>query len=394
MSYNGFLDAYFSSLWTLYLLPLVLFVIAILIVNMKSRRLFGRYVLKFIIIAIPILLIFLSALINPIYLGYGHPAEIKEIEFIKGNLYVLDYIKTAGSKTSSGEACYRVHIIDPITGKKKLRFRIGNKSEILGVKGDTIVFSHYNDFAFYSISTGKELAVWSKETLPKIFSELSSGIDHIMWSGGKEPKLEFYQDNTSTSKSSTYSLSDRMMEITALDGKNWMLKPMETPSLVLSNKKNFLENYIPTKKLYVKEHDILIDNEIGGSYFVQLESDNGNQYQRVLSRKDSVINKDLSFVGGKFVAVCEKDNCYIIEHFETTKKQRFILTCMSMDGKTKLWEIKQSEFDKTKIDPESNFEVSSTFSIDKEKGLIYFSIKREVFCAKLKDGSILWRTSL
>ena len=394
MSYNGFLDAYFSSIWTLYVLPLVLFVIAILIVNMKSRRLYGRYFLKFFIIAIPILLIFLSGLINPYFLGFGHPFDIKEIQFIKGNLYAVDYIKTMGSKTSSGEACYRVHIIDPMTGKKKLRYRIGSKTEIIGVKGDTIVFSRYDDFAFFSISSGKELAVWSKETLPKLFSELSSGVDNIMWTGGNEPRLEFCQDNTSTSKSSTYSLSDRMMEITALDGKNWLLKPMNTPSLVLNNNKNFSNKYLPTKKLFVKDDEIQIDSETGGYHFIELKGDNGNQYQKVLTRKDSVMNKDLSFVSGKFVAVSEKDNCFIVEHFETTKKQRFILTCVSMDGKTKLWEIRQSDFDKTKIDSDSHYEVSTTFSIDKEKGLIYFSVKGEVFCAKLKDGSILWRTSL
>jgi hypothetical protein len=384
MTYNSFLDTYFSSYWLLVGVPAALFILLIVLVEIKSKKRKIKYFIKFIIYAIPVLLLFTAGIINTQYLGYGKPDRINDIQLINGKLYVIDAIKTIGTKISSSSEIYRVHIIDPSTGEKIMRFMLGYKGELICVRGDSLAFSHRDDITFYSIKDGHEYCVWSKETLSKQFSELSSGVDNLIWSGGKNPKMELL--NQEHPIIGTNSL---VLEVKSLDGKNWILNPMNgkiIPDQLFNND----VKYKPTNKLYVSDDVISIDDSPVGKPIFELC---GNDDQKQICKNQDVLNNGLTFLKGKFVAVNEKDSFFLVMHYVTTKQQQFIITSISLDGMNKLWEIKQSSLDKDKSDDDA-LALKPSFAYDNKNGLAYVSLKDAIVCIKTSDGSIVWQSSL
>src|SRR5688572_28687388 len=114
MTYNTFLDLFFSSVWLNLGIAAVLITILIiyrkpLYVDRKRKKL-----IVFFLFLIGMLWLMTLGLINPKYLGYGRPVAVTSITMMNGNLLVIDFIRTAGGKTSKGESCYRIHNIDPV----------------------------------------------------------------------------------------------------------------------------------------------------------------------------------------------------------------------------------------------------------------------------------------
>lgn len=369
MSYNSFLDTYFSSLWFGYGLPFALLLFLVVFWKKIYRQKEYTLWMRGINIGIPFVLIMLSALINPIYWGYGHPRAIDDIRIMNGKLIVKDFIMSYGSRYSSGDAYSRLHLLNPGTGEKNIRFPVGNYARLIGIHGDSICVSRYNDAAYFSIKSGHCFVVYNTETLPKLFPQLSSGINNFMWGDDR-----------------------RIMEISAMDGTNWNLYT-PTGQIVSTDKKDTdNKEYTPTNKISIHQNEIRIDNGPGANVLLKLHGENGNQHKLFVSdRHDSIINEDMFFLDGKLAGLSIKDSCFFILHFESLKKERFILSCVSLNGRTKLWELKQTAFNPTFIYPE---DYSPTIYTDPETGKLFFSIDTEVFAVQLKNGNLLWRKKL
>ena len=69
------------------------------------------------------------------------------------------------------------------------------------------------------------------------------------------------------------------------------------------------------------------------------------------------------------LAINQKDSSFLILHFETTKKEKFILSCMNINGKNVLWEIKQAT-----LNPTFKFkkDIKPNFEFDPQNGILYF----------------------
>ncbi len=370
MSYNSFLDAYFSSQWFGYGIPVLLMIILIVFGKKIYRRKEYTLWMRAINIGIPFLLIMVSALVNPIYWGYGRPVAIDDIRIANGKLFILDHIMTAGSRYDSGDPCSRIHILDPETGEKKVRFPVGYDGDFIGVHGDSLGISRYNDVAYFSIENGHLFTLYNRETLPKLFSQLSSGVDNFGWGDGRN-----------------------IMEVTSLDGNNWNIYT-QTGKIFPANVDVDVpkKKHVPSNKLYLHDNSIMVDDQPINSELLEVEGKNGNQYQKyICNNRDSILNDKLVFLCGQTVGINQKDSTFFILHYETLKKEKFILTCVSLDGKRKLWEIKQSTFNPTYIYHDY---YSPRVNTDEHRGKLFFSIDKEVFAINMKDGQLLWRTKL
>jgi hypothetical protein len=296
---------------------------------------------------------------------------IDEIHLEKGKLFVLDYTLSAGGRNSDPMACERLHILDPVNGEKKLRFRVGDQGRFVGVHGDSVCVARYNDVGYFSVTNGNLFSVYSRETLPGLFKELSSGVDNYMWGDGRN-----------------------IMEINALDGTNWNLYT-KTGTIYSADKKPKTDSrppYVPTYKLSIHEREIRIDDGPGANVYLELDGVNENQHKLFIKNEhDSILNEDLFFLDGYPFGINLKDSCFYVLHFETLKKEKFLISCISLDGKRKLWEIKQSDFvaDYKFPDP-----IVPCVEADAENGKIYFNIGTEIFAVTMKDGKLLWRTKL
>jgi hypothetical protein len=308
-------------------------------------------------------------LINPILIGYGNPLGIDGMVSSHGKLYVVDYLASGGSRYSDPEACSRIHILDAATGTKILRFPAHEHGELTGVKGDSLIFHYYYDTGIFSASTGKLISKWNNKTLPKIFPELASGIDHVM-----------------------IERSAMILELTTLDGNHWNLS-LRTGNLWAAKQNNEHGKYIPTNRLYLNnDNELKIDDQPGGKILLKIDGSTDSQEIRYLKTDNgTVVNEDLKFIMGSFIAFSPQQKCFAVMSYETTKEIGFILTGVTLDGKTKLWELRQSEL---RPNDDRQYQLPTAFTFDNKTDILYFGMKDEVMALEISTGKILWRQKL
>jgi outer membrane protein assembly factor BamB len=373
MNYNSFLDAWFGNGWFSYGIPFLIYLITIVIVlsrskgKEKKKKSIGRKILTVCYYLIPFLILALNGEINPLLLGYGKPVMIKEIRYQDGKLVVLDYIRTSGGKTSSGQKCYRIHILDSETGEKKRRFKVGTGARLFKVHSDLVAISNYENVSYYSVTTGKREKVFSKKTLPKLFPELSSGVDN-------------FNPNSDT----------ETIEINTLDGNKWTLFTYTNKLIKGRPEVSREQAYVPTNEFYIDDGRIKLDDEESGTSLVRMDTDDSDHKYYVYDDEDSVMYKDHFFLDAYLVSVSNADSSFVILHYETVKKERFILSCFKLNGSRKLWEIKQSQ-----LNPTSKLKGEKVHLVtDGKGGKLFFTISKEVFAISAKDGKVVWRQKL
>lgn len=273
---------------------------------------------------------------------------------------------SSGSKATRGSASYRIHIIDPVTGRKKRRFVLGGNGTLLGTSGDTLIFSYTNAIVFFSASRGSELQEWTAKTLPQLFPQLSSGIND-------------------------FSVDEDRKEIalTSLDGKKWILDIMSRSVVPYQPNSDNADKYPPTNKISISKYGISIANGKYGLRLVALCDKEGSEHQKILcGHNDVLLNNEEIFLDGKITAFSLKDSCFIVMHYETIARLKTIFTAMSLDGKRKLWEVRQSKLRPSDRNSET---LRSSSCIDEPDGIYFITLKDEIMAISLKDGSILWR---
>lgn len=369
MSYNPFLDTYFSTYWISMGIPVFLMIAwlaGLRRVFLKNKEhTFGE---RMISIGVTTGLILIPGLVNPMYWGFGPPTAVREITFTDGKCLVVDHILTMGSKTDDGTPCSRVHVIDPKTGEKKLRFTLGEDADLVGVHGDTLVVARYSDAIGYSISDGHQYVTYSTETLPGLFPELSTGISNMMWGD-----------------------QDRIMELTVNNGKQYNLY-LTTGKLYPANDGGTdTAHYRPTGKLYIDDRVIKRDDEQWGTTVVEIDGKNGNQYEMFLQNSnDSVLNDKLAFLDAHPIALCP-DSSIIILSYETLEHKQFLLTSVSLDGQKVNWTIHQSQYNAKYA--YNDYEKPQAGYSAKDNTLC-FAVGTTAYCVDAATGKLLWQTTL
>lgn len=368
MSYNSFLDSYFSELWFFLGIPLILMVVYLIIRQTKLIKRAYTFGERLIVTGICFVLMMTGALINPMYWGYGNPRAIDDIRLLNGKLCVLDHINSLGGRYSAGDPYSRIHVVNPADGSKILRFPVGVSADLVGIHGDSICVSRYNDVAYYSQQNGKSLIVYSRETLPGIFPELSSGVNQIMWADGRN-----------------------VMEITAQNATKWNLYTV-SGKLVPAEKNGVIQYPDQNGNVWIHEREIRKTNEESTSTLIELKAAGASpELLSVYDGNDSLLSSQLTFLSGKPIAADLKNNCFFILHFESLKQEKCIISCVSIDGKKLIWELHQSQFNSEYNYPEV-YKPQTCF--DEARGVLYFSIANEIFAVDGKDGKLIWRTKL
>lgn len=371
MTYNALLDGFFSSYWFSMALPLALIPVYYIFRPKIMKGKDGTFGEVCIVMGYAFVVMMTAGMANPLWWGFGTPEAVREIRYVDEKLLVIDHIRTMGSETDEGTPCSRVHVIDPETGEKQLRFTLGEEADLVGVHGDTLVVVKYNEATAYSLTDGHEYATYSQETLPDLFPELSSGIANIMWGGGSS-----------------------IMEITANNGEMYELD-LTTGWFYEATVENQEREMEVTEKLYCDDEEIKLDDVENGYYSptkYSLDGIDGNQYALYFQDShDSILNKQVSFLDGEFIGVNNKDSTCIILSYETLEHQEFILTCLSLDGKEVVWEIHQAQYNS-----EYNFTDywKPHTGYNENTNQLTFWIEGDVYCVDAATGELLWQTTL
>jgi hypothetical protein len=370
MTYNSFFDALFYSYWVGFgVLGLYL-----VVVYLVKKRIYGDawtpWVNAIFQFLVPFLWIMTMGEVNPFAWGYGKPYEITNTKMLGGYLFVRDYVKSSGSKATFGSPSYRMHVIDPKTGEKKVRVLLGGVGTIIGIKGDSLVLSYSNAVVFFSFKTGKELCEWTAKTLPQVFPQLSSGVGEL--SVDKETK---------------------QIALTSLDGNQWTLDILSR-SLVRGTPADTPDVSGPDM-IRVDKHGLSVLRG-GHSYMLAtLCAKDGSEHQQLLcGHIGDIINKDEIFLDGQIVAFSQKDTCFIVMHYETIKKLKMIFTCMSKGGKAKSWEVRESQLRPSRNSMSylsSDEPLPFSCCTDHANDLLIITMDIEIIALRMRDGSIAWR---
>lgn len=368
MSFNTALDAFFSN-WFINLGSLA--VVMMLLYYIRSKFISFRKVIIFTNILYPVIVffwVFTFLLLNALFLGYGHPKGVTGVIMSENRLFVVDFLLGGGSRATSPTKYARIHILEPETGKKILRFSTGEAGELTGIKGDSLIFYGEDLLKIYSSSNGKLIGKLGRKKLPEVFPELSAGIDNVM-----------------------VSRSDKVLELKTFDGKRYNLS-LETASLypVVKSDRNYEKS--KGKVIFIhNEKEIKTNAGPGGTVLLTLSGDGANQEISYIKEKNGNKVKDNEFLMGKFIAVSEKESCFVVLSYETTKKTGLILTCFSLDGKEKLWELKK---DSLKVEDEPEYPLTTEYAYDDNSGKLFFAMKDEIISLNIKTGDIIWRQIL
>jgi len=363
VTYNKFFDALFYSYWVGFGV-LALYVAAMLLIRKRcypnSDKLWPGALLYGLV---PFLWIMTMGEVNPFALGYGKPYEITGITLKDGALFVKDYIMSSGSKATRGVRSYRMHVIDPETGQKKLRFLLGGGGVIMSIKGDSLIFGYSDAVISFSATSGRIIREWTAKTLPGIFPELKSGVND-------------------------FSLEKERQEInlTSLDGNKWTLNFMTSVLVPYDGAEK--EEKKTINKITLDKYGIyMYDGEHEKRVAALHDKPDGERQQVLWGHNDVGLNDEV-FLEGKIVALSLKDSCFIVQHYETIKMLKVIFTCMSLDGKRKIWEVRQSVLRPHEFNDES-LKVNSC--IDEQNGIFFATMKDEIIALSIKDGKVMWR---
>jgi hypothetical protein len=113
-----------------------------------------------------------------------------------------------------------------------------------------------------------------------------------------------------------------------------------------------------------------------------------NEYQYFLCGHNGIALNDRIFLDGKIVALSLKDSCFVIMHYETITRLKSIFSCMSPDGRRKIWEVRQSVLRPSEDNTES---LDISCCMDEADGIFFVAMKNELIALLLKDGNVLWR---
>lgn len=371
MTYNALLDGFFSTYWISIIAPLGLIPLYYLFrskIRKGKENSFGEVC---VVMGYAFVVVMTAGMANPLWWGYGTPEAVREIRYADEKLLVIDHIRTMGSETDEGTPCSRVHVIDPATGEKLLRFTLGEEADLISLHGDTLVVQQYNDATAYSLTDGRRLVTYSTETLPDLFPELASGVNNLTWSYGCS-RLDITANNGA------------MYELDLTTG--WFYEA------TVENQEREME---VTEKLYCDGDEIRFDDVENGYYAptrYSLGGVNGNQYTLYFKdNRDSVLTKQVSFLDGEFVGVNNKDSTCFILSYETLEHQQFVLTCLALDGKEVVWQIHQSQYNG---EYDFNDYCKPHTGYNESTNQLTFWIEHDVYCVDAATGKLLWQTSL
>src|SRR5687767_6928878 len=133
MNYQPIFDTWFSNPWLSFGIPISVFILVLIFSVRNAKKKKKSVVLMLLLFGVPLGMLMLNGMVNPQYLGYGKSKHIVSVKYMDGQLYITDYLRTMGSKTSRGIKYYRVHIIEPGNGKKIRRFSIGSGAKLLSI---------------------------------------------------------------------------------------------------------------------------------------------------------------------------------------------------------------------------------------------------------------------
>ncbi|MCU0447545.1 MAG: hypothetical protein MUE85_21820 [Microscillaceae bacterium] len=356
------LDYFFASTTLMVIMILVITTLGMLLAFSNPFRSKSANKLLWVLgIGVGLLGFFLPIL-NGAFWGYGLAVRFKDITTDKDWVCLLDE-RIMGSEDSY--YFYRIYILEKKTGKLLHRqsLSLDSDAKLLGQKGQILFYQVHKNFVFWDIVNHTTLQTLNKESLPNIYPQLAAGVERIQ-----------------------YATQDSTLEVAAKTGKNYTIVPY---TLALLDKTQKTKKK-PIAGVYYADDSRIYQN--GSQYadkILEITAMPENYKIKQLTRNNQAINPPLTFLEGRFLAISNDAKACIVLSYETTDKENFLLSGLSLEGKL-LWQIKQSELptqDSYSQEPQLNV------ALMEGKNLI-FTVGGYVLSLNCLNGQLNWKVRL
>ncbi|MBN1409262.1 MAG: hypothetical protein JW969_00360 [Spirochaetales bacterium] len=349
------LDSIFSSGWLVFFCILFLIGFAVVPFTIKPFRkkpLNTVLRISFLFISFSI---FVLGSLNSCIWGYKFVNKVSDMRMSDNFLCIIDQ-PTGMEDDIEG---MRLHVLDPDTGKRFYRHVMEMYSVIYGLDGDRLLSGVGSDrFFVFELGKGRIVTCLNPETLPEMFpEELGMGIAVM----SIDPSIPVI---TATSKVGyTYYVKPFSLEITT-----------EKPEYHVKG----IVWYSISTHIYR-----------GENYFIKvIDSDSSGYLKQMMNVKTGTKTK-FTYLVPKIVAVFDAASAFLVLHYETTDKIRFILTCLDFDMKVK-WRITQRELNA--IDAFTEKPTFNTCITWKDQCI--FNAGGFLFSVNQRTGNIKWESRL
>ncbi len=370
-----FFDALCSSWLIAVPILIVIFLVicfTIFRIRFQNERLNSFFTIIFILV-IPAIIFTFSYYAGSVY-GFGYATNFKaNLNNEKWLCFITEgTFKMHNRGRRSSDINCRINVINPKTGERIYRKVLGDYSEAIKLKGDTLLYKEGgSSFVLYDINKGAEIAHVSHWNLQDSFNEFSSGVDEIK-----------------------YGKYSGTLEATAKNGKMYYIDPF-LMKLYTENPK--------LDKAHYSNDDVraeTFDLKISKDNTVELNrKHDGVLFELVDENKKIIIADDL--IEARIIGHSWELKRYLIESYETTEKDNFIISCFSYEGKL-LWQLKQTALDANDFFTKDNTSGSSryagyTSTMDTHQVVaenFVFTIQGFVFSVDINSGKLNWKTRL
>ncbi len=323
------------------------------------RKLFIALILFFVVL--PFACWLFVAQINPRYVGYGYSTDNFKVVVQQDNVLWGMNKWTISGTHNRGSGIYRIQGINLDSGKKLFKRLIPYHFKTIGHKNHLVWASTGKDIVGMDISSGETRITINDNNLMKKFPKLARGVYKFSFN----PKTSLF-------------------DVLSKDGFRISIDP------VANTQVNHPVESV-TKSIYKIDDQGILENlsSISEDYARIIAFDQGNIKQNLLDKNRQALNKDLTFLKGKFLLFDNVASKALIMSYETLDKKEFILRCLSLDGKL-LWEAKQHDLkvgDFFNAKPE--FEKALFY---KDKVIMAFD--GFVFSLDSSDGHLNWLTRM
>jgi hypothetical protein len=264
---------------------------------------------------------------------------------------------------------YRLYTLDMKSGECLLRMNL-ESPEMLCVKENSVVFFLWSGAVEYDFRTGEQINEWTKEKGFEKFDALKCGIKDLNRSSD-----HFAEPNNA------------WLTITANDGHYYCYN-LQTDQLTATQ---YPPNDEP-EKFHFDEYEFRIkdpEDYYKDSYFT-FETITGEIEQLVYKNyRDSVKVFNGEFLHPAVVGYSEKDQLFIVRHFETLEDKHSILTAVSFNLET-VWKVEQKQIapsDKWGENPEPGLVVPY-------QDYLIATYGGTVVLIDISDGSVIWSVSM
>jgi hypothetical protein len=291
---------------------------------------------------------------------YGFADRFKKVLSNGQQLILLD--ETGSSSPGEGgiDFYYRLYVVDINTGKRLHRKYSGDDADLFYLSGVNLLFREKNIYSIINIKDFHILKSYQIDKLHFNYPELNPGVSVIKY-------------------------NDAFLEIDSKNGRKYYLEPFtgklwgKKPDIKTEDQSNYhvkwdsIDYFDPVTK---KTSRILQFKPLQNSFLKRIE----------LTAHHPKSPLPLDLIEPKFLDIYPHEQIVILVSYDTTDKTSFIITALDFTDERILWQLKQSDFDKS--DYVKNDSTLNIFL--KHDNNLIFNSGGLLIRADAKTGKIIW----